>query len=105
MHCSALIAGVNKKAWKVAFTKPGQFLTADQSAFHAFLYSQGNFIDLGLAGSGETVASGINDWGQIVGSTSITDQQHAFIYENGNIVDLNGLIPQGTGWELGEALS
>jgi probable HAF family extracellular repeat protein len=82
----------------------GQFLTADQSAFHAFLYSHGNFTDLGLAGSGETVASGINDWGQIVGSTSIADQQHAFIYEDGNIIDLNGLVPQDSGWELSQAL-
>lgn len=47
----------------------GEFLTADQSAFHAFLYSAGVFTDLGSADSPETVAFSINDQEQIVGIT------------------------------------
>jgi probable HAF family extracellular repeat protein len=78
----------------------GQFLTADQSAFHAFLYSRGTFTDLGSAGSGETDALAINDWGAIVGVASTANEQHAFIYKNGKMNDLNALIPPGSGWEL-----
>jgi len=78
----------------------GQFLTPDQSAFHAFLYDQGSFTDLGLAGSVETNPYAINEQGQIVGIMFIANKQHAFIYENGRIVDLNGLIQQDSGWEL-----
>ena len=70
---------------------------------HAFLYSQGNFTDLGLAGSPETVAYAINNDGQIVGTTFIAGKERAFIFENAAIVDLNSLIPQDFGWELTDA--
>jgi len=70
---------------------------------HAFLYSQGNFTDLGLAGSPETVAYAINNDGQIVGTTLIAVKERPFIFENAAIVDLNSLIPQDFGWELTDA--
>jgi probable HAF family extracellular repeat protein len=94
----------------------GDFLTDNQTAFHAFLYNKGAFIDLGSAGSTETVAFAINDQEQIVGITlvpyntscsgvpCIEYEQHAFIYENGGIVDLNSLIPPCSGWDLSWAL-
>lgn len=78
----------------------GEFLTADGTAFHAFLYSQGNFTDLGLAGSAETVAFAINDQSQVVGSTWTPNGQWAFLYDRGRLVQLNTLIQQGRGWEL-----
>jgi probable HAF family extracellular repeat protein len=78
----------------------GEFLTADGRAFHAFLYSQGNFTDLGIAGSAETNAYGINDQSQIVGITLTANTQHGFLYDKGVLVDLNALIQQGRGWEL-----
>ncbi len=90
----------------------GEFLTADQSAFHAFLYRHGTFTDLGSARSTETVAFAINDPGQVVGITQIPYDsvcsgvpctkytQHAFFYEKGTIVDLNNLIQRPSAWEL-----
>lgn len=90
----------------------GEFLTADNSAFHAFLYGNGSFTDLGLSGSPETVAYSINDQQQIVGTVWIpydsvcpygpctNYKQHAFLWENGNPVDLNNLIQEDSGWEL-----
>jgi probable HAF family extracellular repeat protein len=50
-------------------------------------------------------ASGINDSGQVVGSSAIDDgSPHAFVYSgNGPMQDLNDLIPPGSGWTLTEA--
>ena len=80
----------------------GQFIQ-DPDGEHAFLYSQGNFTDLGVAGAAETVAFAINNQGQIVGTTSIRGEQRAFIFENGTMVDLNSLIPKKSNWELTQA--
>jgi probable HAF family extracellular repeat protein len=96
----------------------GQFLIQDQTAHHAFLYSEGTFYDIGVAESPETVATAINDEGQIVGVTLVPYEdvcfdpnqggyvictkyiQHAFSYQAGQMVDLNAVIPVGSGWEL-----
>ena len=43
----------------------------DQSAFHAFLYSNGVFTDLDLPNGSETVAFAINEREQIVGLASV----------------------------------
>ncbi|HEX5107039.1 MAG TPA: hypothetical protein VFV95_01270 [Vicinamibacterales bacterium] len=70
---------------------------------HAFLYEDGQAIDLGslppLGNAAHSVALSINDRGQIVGesNTFVTGQQspsarfdavHAFLYENGTMRDL-----------------
>jgi probable HAF family extracellular repeat protein len=90
----------------------GEFLTADGSAFHAFLYSDGMFADLGVQNSPESVALAINDRYEIVGTTwipykttcsgqpCIQYKPHAFTYNDGRITDLNKLTPRGSGWEL-----
>jgi len=90
----------------------GEYLIADGSAFHAFVYSNGAFTDLGVKGSPETVAYAINDLRQIAGTMFIPYQstcggepctlykQHAFTHLLGNNVDLNDTIPQNAGWEL-----
>jgi probable HAF family extracellular repeat protein len=79
----------------------GEFLTANQSAFHAFLYSGKTLTDLSFA----SVPFAINDHGQIAGITFVANKQDAFIYEDGKIADLNSLIQQGSGWELTWALT
>ena len=78
----------------------GEFLTPDQTAFHAFFYSHGNFIDLGLAGAPETNAYAINDLSQIVGITSTPNGQHAFLYDEGVPGRPDAVVPKGRGWEL-----
>jgi probable HAF family extracellular repeat protein len=64
---------------------------------HAFLYSGGKMIDLGtLSGRTLSCAYGINDLGQVVGSSynyssgEIIDD-HAFLYSSGSLTDLGTL--------------
>ena len=99
--------GVNNRGQVV-----GEFLTADQSAFHAFLYSGGVITDLGSPESPETIAFAINDQRQVVGTTYVPYEAscvgvpcvqykaHAFFFQSGNMADLNALIPSDSGWEL-----
>jgi len=57
----------------------------------AFLYSGGTMIPLGfLPGGNNSVAYGINDSGQVVG----TSDSRAFLYNGGNLIAL-GLLPGG----------
>ena len=74
---------------------------------HAFLYKNGKMTDLGtLPGYTDSVATGINDSGQIVGSCSsytlpAGTAEHAFLYSNGTMIDL-GPLPGGTlSWAQG----
>ena len=60
-----------------------------QNISQAFLYSNGTMQGLGTLNG----ASGINDAGQVVGSTS--GSNHAFLYSNGKMQDL-GTLPGGT---------
>ncbi len=90
----------------------GEYLTADRSAFHAFLYSNGIFTDLGVTNSPEAVAFAINDLRQIVGAMFVPYQTlcggepctaykpRAFTHLQGNSFDLNRTVPENSGWEL-----
>jgi len=90
----------------------GEFLTADGTSFHGFLYSGGAVTDIGSAESPQTTAFAINDQQQVVGTTFVPYQttcpdgpcvqykEHAFFYQGGTLADLNSFIPSGSGWEL-----
>jgi probable HAF family extracellular repeat protein len=61
---------------------------------HAFLFDNGKVLDLGsLSSSGWSKAKGINDLGQVVGTSSACDgsTNHAFLYSNGKMMDLGHL--------------
>jgi probable HAF family extracellular repeat protein len=93
----------------------GEFLTRDQAAFHAFLYPDGAFTDLGAASSPQTTAYAINDCGVVVGITFVPYidrclepqslkyvpctkcKQHAFVYANGKLTDVNDLVDAPAG--------
>jgi chitinase len=64
---------------------------------HAFSYTNGTMTDLGtLAGNQpgtHSIASGVNNAGQVVGFSSIPNSgiPHAFLYSNGTMMDLGTL--------------
>lgn len=59
---------------------------------HAFLYRGRRFTDLGTLGGTESVATDINNKGQIVGyASTYGGETHAFFYDNGKMIDLGTL--------------
>jgi probable HAF family extracellular repeat protein len=66
--------------------------------FQAFFHDGNTMIAVGPDGS---VASGINDSDQVVGTMPVAlHVYHAFIYADGVVTDLNDLIPPGSGVTL-----
>jgi len=63
---------------------------------HAFLYSNGQTIDLGtLPGGDFSEALAINSSGEVVGDSTVADgATHAFLYSGGQMTDL-GTLPGG----------
>jgi probable HAF family extracellular repeat protein len=76
------------------------------SGDHAFLYAQGTLRDLGAFGGKATVASGINNLGQIVGNYVIAEGTegrsfHGWVYLEGQMHDLNELLnPLAQDWTI-----
>lgn len=67
---------------------------------HGFLYDNGHMTDLGNLPSTtdpESIATGINDSGQVVGeSFDESGAPLAFLYGNGQMADLNSLVTSGS---------
>ena len=63
---------------------------------HAFLWANGQAIDLGvLPGGTSSTATALNDHGQVVGSSgSWSGWGHAFVWQGGKMTDL-GVLPGG----------
>ena len=67
---------------------------------HAFLYSAGKMVDLGLLpGTNFSEAMGINNSGTIVGDS----QGRLVIWQNGSILDVNNLLKDPPGFLLSYA--
>lgn len=73
--------------------------TAD--GIHAFLYSRGHMRDLGVLRFDPSTANGLNDRGEVVGTSNISASgRHAFLWRKGRMDDLNDLVPRDSGWIL-----
>jgi probable HAF family extracellular repeat protein len=79
----------------------------DGSGSRSFLYSNGSLVDLGSIGGFLTNATGINDSGEVVGTSfaalDASGNDRAFLYANGAITDLNTLISPASSWLLEQA--
>jgi probable HAF family extracellular repeat protein len=75
------------------------------SPYHAILWQNGTFQDLGTFGGNKSSAYSINNSGVIVGNaeTRTPGQFHAFVHKDGQMVDLNDRIINKGNWELREA--
>jgi probable HAF family extracellular repeat protein len=63
---------------------------------HAFLYRNGKMSDLGtLPGGAVSGGYGVNDSGEVAGTSGTSNSRHAFLYRNGRMWDL-GTLPNGT---------
>lgn len=73
----------------------------DSGASIAFLrYTNGMVVDLGNLGGQQSSAMGVNDVGQIVGSSYLANgHRHAFLFENGEMRDLGTLRNVGGGFD------
>ena len=104
--------GINEKGQVVGYSS-----LAGNTVSHAFLYTNDNthhdrrrhhggrtMQDLGTLG-GNSSAAGINDKGQVVGTSQITiSVSHAFLYSDDTMQDLNDLVDDsGAGWVIYQA--
>jgi len=79
----------------------GTFSDPATGRLHGYVLDGKTATDLGSLQGGNTVASGINNQGQVVGTSYIPNPGggpqagHAFVYNNGQMTDL-GTLPGGT---------
>lgn len=87
-------------SWGTAISAGGDvagYSTLTSGTYHAFLVHKGRMTDLGsLAANGASEASGINNFAEVVGWSSLVTSagsyaQHAFLYSGGKMVDLGTL--------------
>jgi probable HAF family extracellular repeat protein len=73
------------------------------SGSHAFLYNNGQITDLGTLGGNSSTGNGINNAGQVTGSsTTSTNVTHGFLYSNGQMIDLGSLT---SGFTSGDGIN
>jgi probable HAF family extracellular repeat protein len=82
-------------------TAVGSFVNSG-GYLHAAEFSDGNAIDLGTLGGFQSVAYGVDEAGDVVGYSYLSDNAttHAFIYSNNVLVDLNSMLPIASGWTI-----
>jgi probable HAF family extracellular repeat protein len=69
---------------------------------YPLLYTGSTYTNMGGLGSAGGTASGINLWGDVVGtSQTASGSMHAFLYSGGSMTDLNShLSSSGVGWTI-----
>jgi probable HAF family extracellular repeat protein len=85
------------ESWAYAINASGQVLIHSAASDHTFLYTNGAITDLGFLGNSYSLGgSGINNAGQVVGSSN----GHGYLYASGKTTDVNNLVPADSHWTL-----
>lgn len=72
---------------------------------YPLLYTGSTYTNMGGLGTAGGTASGINFWGDVVGTSQTTSGfVHGFLYSGGSMTDLNShLASSGSGWTIEQA--
>ena len=69
----------------------GTFAPTSGSA-HPFFWERGHFVDLGTLGGALASATGLNDWGEVIGRAELTPEPHGFVWRrHGRVEDVGSL--------------
>jgi probable HAF family extracellular repeat protein len=91
--------GINDSGQAVGAIVKGEY-------YRAFLTQNGRSAELGSLGGQGSLATGINNAGQVVGmSETANGELRAFLWQSGKMVDLNSRISSGSNWVLLAAYS
>jgi probable HAF family extracellular repeat protein len=93
---SSISSNLNARGEAVGWAVSGKNLVDSLATTHAFVYSHSRMIDLSTLGGRDSKAMSINDSGQVVGWSRVSDvSTHAFRYQRNKLEDL-GALPGGT---------
>jgi len=91
--CGGFPIAINSEGTIVGWADNGVFdpLTAGPE-IRAVIWKEGQILDLGTFGGANSLATNINDRGQVVGASfTATGETHAFLWEDGVMIDLGTL--------------
>jgi probable HAF family extracellular repeat protein len=81
----ATVSGINNQGQVVGTYNPSNHYNVN-----AFLYRNGQLLDLGTLGGSFSSATGINGAGQIIGWADTSNATDAFLYQNGRMQAIGG---------------
>lgn len=108
-HGMKSLAALDSCSYAYAINDIGQVVgvarSVSENGGHAVLWeTPSTMISLGHLGGIQSQAWGINNKGEIVGWSTISDsdEYHGFVYIDGQMFDLNHLIDSSLGWTLND---
>jgi probable HAF family extracellular repeat protein len=95
-YLSSMSSSLNAHGDMAGWAVNGRNLVDSLATTHAFLYSRSRITDLSTLGGRDSKAMCINDSGEVVGWSKVSELSiHAFRYRRGKLEDL-GTLPGGT---------
>jgi probable HAF family extracellular repeat protein len=95
-YVSSISSSLNAHGETVGWAVSGKNLVDSRATTHAFVYSHARMIDLNTLGGRDSKAKDINEAGEVVGWSKVSDvSSHAFRYRGAKLEDL-GTLPGGT---------